>query len=165
MAFSLEEYQTVQERLNLLWERYPNARYDIDVVSLTEGQVVMRCRLWTDAADEFPRTVDFAEERIGTSNVNKISHIENCATSVLGRCISGLGGDFSPKGKRPSREEMEKVARHTPQPIPEDLAARLAAITSRPDLSTLYEIGVAEGWVNDSVRAMFTARKSELEAN
>jgi hypothetical protein len=164
MAFALSDYQTVQERINLLWERYPNARYEIDIVSMTDGQVVMRCRLWTDAADEHPRTIDFAEERIGTSNVNKISHVENCATSVLGRAISGLGGDFSPKGKRPSREEMEKVQRHVSQPVPTDLSDRLTAITARADLGTLYEIGVAEGWMNDEVRALFTARKNELVA-
>jgi hypothetical protein len=56
--------------------------------------------------------VDFAEERIGTSNVNKVSFVENCATSCYGRAISALGGEFSPKGKRPSAEEMAKVNRH-----------------------------------------------------
>ena len=30
----------------------------------------------------------------------------------MGRAISQLGGIFSPKGKRPSREEMEKVVRN-----------------------------------------------------
>jgi hypothetical protein len=164
MAFDLSGYQTVQERIDLLWTRYPNARYEIDIVSLTESQVVMRCQLWTDAADEHPRTVDFAEERVGTSNVNKVSHIENCATSVLGRCISGLGGDFSPKGKRASREEMEKVARaQKVAPAPADLTDQLAKIPDTIELQKLYEVGLAQNWMTEDIRSAFTARKTELK--
>jgi hypothetical protein len=164
MAFDLSGYQTVQERIDLLWTRYPNARYDIEIISLTDSQVVMRCRLWTDAADEHPRTVDFAEERVGTSNVNKVSHIENCATSVLGRCISGLGGEFSPKGKRPSREEMEKVARAKETPPPSDLNEQLAQINDVEKLQAFYETALASGWMSTEVRSKFTARKNELKA-
>ena len=109
--FNLNEYQTVQERIDLFWKRYPEGRFKLDIVSMTENQVVIKASVWTDKNDKHPTTVDFAEERIGTSPVNKISHVENCATSSLGRAISALGNEFSPKGKRPSRTEMEKVAR------------------------------------------------------
>jgi hypothetical protein len=112
--FDLNQYQTVQERIDLFWEKYPAGRFDLQIVNLTETQVIIRAQVWTDKTEEYPTTVDFAEERIGTSPVNKISHVENCSTSALGRAISALGGEFSPKGKRPSREEMEKVARGVP---------------------------------------------------
>lgn len=168
MAFDLSGYQTVQERIDLLWEIHPNARYNIEIVSLTETQVVMKCSLWTDASDEHPRTVDFAEERVGTTNVNKVSHIENCATSVLGRCISGLGGVFSPKGKRPSREEMQKVERHSkpavkPASAPGDLSNQLAMITTAEGLQKLYEDARAGGWWSDDVAKLFSERKSALK--
>jgi hypothetical protein len=112
MAFDLSAYQTVQERIDLFWQKYPNGRLSIDIVSITESQVVMRGEVYLDKEDTVPTTVDFAEERIGTSNVNKVSFVENCATSCYGRAISALGGEFSPKGKRPSAEEMAKVNRH-----------------------------------------------------
>ena len=111
--FNLNEYQTVQERIDLFWAKHPGGRFKLDIVSQTDNQVVIKASVWTDKNDKHPTTVDFAEERIGTSPVNKISHVENCATSALGRAISALGGEFSPKGKRPSRTEMEKVARAT----------------------------------------------------
>jgi hypothetical protein len=111
--FNLNEYQTVQERIDLFWAKHPGGRFKLDIVSQTDNQVVIKASVWTDKDDKHPTTVDFAEERIGTSPVNKISHVENCATSALGRAISALGGEFSPKGKRPSRTEMEKVARAT----------------------------------------------------
>ena len=111
--FNLNEYQTVQERIDLFWKRFDQGRFKLDIVSMTDTQVVIKASVWTDKNDKHPTTVDFAEERIGTSPVNKVSHVENCATSALGRAISALGGEFSPKGKRPSRSEMEKVARAT----------------------------------------------------
>lgn len=109
--FNLNEYQTVQERIDLFWSRYDQGRFKLDIVSMTDNQVVIKASVWKNKADKHPDTVDFAEERIGTSPVNKISHVENCATSALGRAISALGNEFSPKGKRPSREEMAKVER------------------------------------------------------
>jgi hypothetical protein len=109
--FNLNEYQTVQERIDLFWSKYDQGRFKLDIVSMTDNQVVIKASVWKNKADKHPDTVDFAEERIGTSPVNKISHVENCATSALGRAISALGGEFSPKGKRPSREEMAKVER------------------------------------------------------
>jgi hypothetical protein len=109
--FDLSQYQTVQERIDLFWSLYPNGRFNLEIISMTPDQVVIKSEVWTDAADEKPRAVDFAEERFGSSPVNKSSYIENCATSSLGRCISQLGGQLSPKGKKASAEEMDKVNR------------------------------------------------------
>ena len=95
----------------MFWKKFPAGRFKLDIVSQSDTQVIIKASVWTDKNDKHPTTVDFAEERIGTSPVNKVSHVENCATSALGRAISALGGEFSPKGKRPSREEMDKVAR------------------------------------------------------
>jgi hypothetical protein len=129
--FNLNEYQTVQERIDLFWKRFPAGRFKLDIVSQTDNQVIIKASVWTDKNDKHPTTVDFAEERIGTSPVNKISHVENCATSALGRAISALGGEFSPKGKRPSREEMEKVARDArPKATAKDWLAMSEALGS-----------------------------------
>jgi hypothetical protein len=109
--FDLSAYQTVQERIDLFWQLHPNGRFNLEIVSMTSEQVVIKSEVWTDIAEEKPRAVDFAEERFGSSPVNKSSYLENCATSSLGRCISQLGGPLSPKGKKASAEEMDKVNR------------------------------------------------------
>jgi hypothetical protein len=109
--FDLSQYQTVQERIDLFWELYPNGRFNLEIVSMTPDQVIIKSEVWTDIAEEKPRAVDFAEERFGSSPVNKSSFIENCSTSSLGRAISQLGGALSPKGKKASAEEMAKVNR------------------------------------------------------
>lgn len=109
--FNLQDYQTVQDRIDIFWELYPKGRFDLDIVHMDASQVVVRARVWTDKYDDDPVAVDFAEERVTQTGVNKTSFVENCATSALGRAISQLGGRLSPKGKKPSREEMEKVQR------------------------------------------------------
>lgn len=109
--FDLSQYQTVQERIDLFWERFPQGRFNLDIINVSEQQVIIKAEVWTDWAEDKPRAVDYAEERFGSSPVNKTSFIENCASSALGRAISQLGGNLSPKGKRPSASEMEKVNR------------------------------------------------------
>lgn len=90
--YDLEKYQTVQQRIDLFWEKYPAGRFNVEIVQLEESRVVMKAEVWTDWAEDAPRCVDYAEERISDKGVNRTSHIENCATSVLGRAISQLGG-------------------------------------------------------------------------
>jgi len=109
--FNLSEYQTVQERIDLFWQKYPAGRINVELVSFTPEQVVFKAEIFANRDECDPITVDFAEERLGSSPVNKTSFVENCATSAVGRAISMLGGEFSPKGKRPSASEMSKVAR------------------------------------------------------
>lgn len=133
-SFDLSKYQTVQQRIDLFWTKYPNGRFNVDIVSLTDTQVVMKAEVWTDWAEETPRAVDYAEERPTTSGVNKTSHIENCSTSALGRAISQLGGELSPTGLKPSREEMEKVARLTEN----DFYVAMSAALTVEELRSLY---------------------------
>jgi hypothetical protein len=153
--FDLNQYQTVQERIDLFWEKYPAGRFDLQIVNLTDTQVIIRAQVWTDKTEEHPTTVDFAEERIGTSPVNKISHVENCSTSALGRAISALGNEFSPKGKRPSREEMEKVARGVPVRDWLAEAGELAKAKDIDKLRLLYseaKTGKASGEILDWIK-------------
>jgi len=137
MGFDLSQYQTVQERIDLFWNSFPNGRLNLEIVLLNEAQVVMKAEVYLDKADEKPAAVDFAEERLGTSHINKVSFVENCATSAYGRAISALGGQFSPKGKRPSAQEMEKVIR-----VNEILFTKAEELFKAKDLVALKQIYV-----------------------
>lgn len=136
--FDLSQYQTVQERIDLFWEAFPNGRLNLELVSLSENQVVFKAEVYLNRDDVFPAAVDFAEERLGSSPVNKTSFVENCATSAYGRAISALGGKFSPKGKRPSASEMQKVQRLTEAPAPKNWLAALDNINDIEGLRSLY---------------------------
>jgi hypothetical protein len=140
--FDLSQYQTVQERIDLFWELYPNGRFNLEIVSMTPEQVIIKSEVWTDIAEEKPRAVDFAEERFGSSPVNKSSFIENCSTSSLGRAISQLGGALSPKGKKASAEEMAKVNRVNSRDWIAEADA-LALVYNLDGLRKLYSEAVA----------------------
>lgn len=109
--FDLSQYSTVAERIDKFWAKYPDGRIHTELVHFGDQQVVIKAEIYTRFDDERPTTSDFAEERVDTSPVNRVSYVENCATSAIGRALADLGGEFT-GAKRPSAEEMAKVARH-----------------------------------------------------
>ena len=136
--FNLAEYQTVQERIDLFWQRFPNGRLYTELVQFTPDQVVFKAECYANKDDVYPLAVDYAEERLGSSPVNKTSFLENCSTSALGRCISLLGNEFSPKGKRPSQQEMSKVARLSTTETARNWELALSNINDIEGLRSLY---------------------------
>jgi len=125
MGFNLDNYETVEDRLVRFWNDHPNGRIFTEMAYYDDNKVVFKTSIYFDAADEFPKATGFAEEVRGASPVNKTSHLENAETSSTGRGLANCG--YAPKGARPSREEMEKVARGqqaTPEiPLTENVAA------------------------------------------
>jgi hypothetical protein len=112
--FNLDDYQTVDDRLHEFWTRFPDARVLTQLVSSDDDRFVVKALVYTDSQDERPRATGFAEEKIGSSPVNKTSALENAETSAIGRALANMG--LSPKGQRPTREEMDKVARSDSEP-------------------------------------------------
>lgn len=136
--FNLSEYQTVQERIDLFWTKYPNGRLYTELVSFTPEQVVFKAEVYANKDDVYPIAVDYAEERLGSSPVNKTSFLENCSSSATGRALSLLGHEFSPKAKRPSQAEMSKVARLTDNPVARNWQGALDNINDIEGLRSLY---------------------------
>lgn len=104
MAWNINDYEPVADRIARFWDKYPNGRIHTEIVLINEIQVVVKASVWRDISETLATTIDFAQETIGSSNINKGSFLENCATSAIGRALADL--NFSPKGKRPSIEEM-----------------------------------------------------------
>lgn len=136
--FNLSEYQTVQERIDLFWLKYPNGRLYTELVSFTPDQVVFKAECYANRDDVYPMAVDYAEERLGSSPVNKTSFLENCSSSATGRCLSLLGHEFSPKAKRPSASEMSKVQRLSQPEVSRNWELALSNINDIEGLRSLY---------------------------
>lgn len=117
--FNINEYQTVQERVEIFRQLHPAGRIVNEIVLINEKEVVMKSSVYLDVNDAHPVAVDFAQENVAAKGVNSTSWVENCATSAAGRALALLGGGMSPKGKKPSREEMAKVEQNTPKPATE----------------------------------------------
>ena len=118
--------------------KYPNGRLYTELVSFTPDQVVFKAEVYANIDDVCPLAVDYAEERLGSSPVNKTSFVENCSTSAIARAISLLGGEFSPKGKRPSASEMSKVNRLSEPTTARNWLGALENINDIEGLRSLY---------------------------
>jgi hypothetical protein len=112
MAFNLDAYEPVADRIAKFWDTYPTGRLHTEIVLINETEIVIKASAFTDREDLRPASIDFAQETRNSSAINKQNFVENCATSALGRCLATL--NFQPKrdGKavRPSREEMRSVS-------------------------------------------------------
>jgi hypothetical protein len=111
MGFNLDDYEPVAVRLARFLDKYPNGAIHTEIVYDDATRVVMKATAWRDMADPMPAGVDYAEELLTDRGVNSTSRIENCATSATGRVIALLGFAGTDWTKKPSREEMGKVAR------------------------------------------------------
>lgn len=132
MAFDLANYETVEERLARFWTDHPAGRIYTELVVQDGDQVIFKAAVYFDAADPIPRATGYAEELRGSSPVNKTSFIENAESSAIGRALANCG--YSKRGARPSRTEMEKVARMTSEAPSERSEGRSApgSAASRP---------------------------------
>ena len=107
MAFDLSQYETVDERLHKWWGLHPDGRVETEVIEATNTRFIVICRLFKTEADLKPCATGLASETVSDRGVNANFALPNCETSAIGRAISNTG--LSPKGKRPSREEMASV--------------------------------------------------------
>ena len=107
--FNLEDYETVEERLIKFWKDHPDGRIDTRLVEASATRFIVQAYIYRTEADQHAWTSGLAEETISGRGVNATSALENCETSAIGRALASAG--YATKGKRPSREEMGKVAK------------------------------------------------------
>lgn len=109
--FNIENYETVEDRLERFWKDHPTGRIATEMAFLNNDStvVIFRAAIYYDIKETIPVAIGFAEETRGSSQVNKTSFVENCETSAIGRALANCG--YAAKGSRPSRTEMEKVER------------------------------------------------------
>ena len=151
MGFDLSQYETVDERLHKFKELYPNSRVFTELVSYSNEQYIVKSYIFKDENDPHPLATGYAEERVGSSPVNRNSALENCETSSLGRALANAA--ISAKGNRPSATEMGKAKRQetTPykhiggQPFPIEASEKQVAF-----VKTICEDAFTNsGWLNN----------------
>ena len=137
MGFNLDDYEPVQSRFArfIEWANTQESFYAVvsEMLSAPGAEIcVFKTSILIDGV---VIATGHAEEVRGQGNVNRTSHVENCETSSLGRCLSNFpkanfaGSDVN---KRPSREEMAKVQRMTATsngPTERGTDARMPSVT------------------------------------
>ena len=107
--FSPDQYATVAERIELFYSRFPQGRINTELVTREDGEITFKALVYRSANDAVAAATGWASEREGDGDINTVACLENTETSAVGRALANLG--FTASSKRPSREEMEKVAR------------------------------------------------------
>jgi hypothetical protein len=117
--YNLADYEPVEVRLERFIKEYPDFRIATELEVVEANRFIVKTYLFKNATDSVAWATGYAEERVTATGATSTSALEVCETSSIGRALANAG--YSAKGKRPSREEMRKVAPNHPalQVVPE----------------------------------------------
>jgi hypothetical protein len=152
VSFNLDNYEPVAPRLARWLEHVADngglPRVITDMVHRGDGWCVFKACLYIN---EDLVSTGWAEEHQTDRGVNAASHVENCETSAVGRALANIGMAGSDPTKRPSREEMQKVARH-----PSQQKSELGSAAAKPS-------GIATEGQRTLIRTMASERGLEID--
>ena len=148
--FNLQEYETVETRLEKWHGQYPDSRVETELIEASNTRFIVFCKLFKTEADPKPCATGLAFETITEKGVNSTSALENCETSAIGRALANAG--FAAKGKRASREEMAKVNNAEPNQYEKKLAERRYSPPATRSAA-----------VEDALRASFAVENKEAD--
>jgi hypothetical protein len=160
VGFNLDDYEPVQSRFARFIDWANGQEHFYAVVSeMLSAPGAEICVFKTSIlCDGVVIATGHAEEVRGQGNVNRTSHVENCETSSLGRCLSNFpvhnfaGSDYT---KRPSREEMSKVQRTSNGPAVErgnDSRMPSVTVTQPAGLATEKQVYFAASFYKKAER-------------
>lgn len=161
--FSLEDYETVDQRIQRFYRTFPEGRIEAELIGKdpvpTEDDPhrirwEMKAAVFrTSEPDARPAGEGHAFEIDGGGGANKTSALENCETSAVGRALANAGLSGT---KRTTREEMLKVKGA-------EVRDRISQAQSEDDLNAIYaELntdGIAQEFLQD-----LSVKKKALQA-
>lgn len=140
--FNLQDYETVESRLAKFIEDFPDFRISTELESFANDRFIVKAYIYRTYLDAVAFSTGLAEEKITDRGVNSTSALENCETSAIGRALANAG--YAAKGKRASREEMDKVQR-----------------LSKPALTVVESKPADDLWLNETYTSVLGTETKE----
>ena len=84
MAFNLEDYETVEERLAKFWKEYPDGRIETELIEATSNRFIVYSKIFRTEADAKAWATGLAFETVSDRGVNSTSALENAESSSIG---------------------------------------------------------------------------------
>ena len=131
-----KDYVQVNERVKAFRSVCPGGVIETEMVYYTGGRVMFKATV-KDQDDRILAT-GYAEEKEGSTMINKTSFIENCETSAVGRALgfAGIGID----GSMASAEEVATAIVNQNKPAP-----RPAAPSYPPEFMAACKVKADDG--------------------
>jgi len=174
-----KQYKTVALRVNEFVESDKFDAWSIETELISDGDMVIMKAVVKDDADRI-RGTGYAEEKRGSTNINKTSALENCETSAIGRALAcvGLAGTEYASANEVTDAILQQKVMEVVQPLLEhnnavrELLPSINAIKqgiATGDLATACEewSGLTEEekfsiWKAPSKGGMFTTNERDL---
>ena len=100
-----KSYAMVIERVKEFNKQFADGSLITEIVSNEDGVVIMKA---SAIVNGIVVGTGHSFETVGSSQINKSSHLENCETSAIGRCLA-FGCGFMPDGSLASDEEIQQA--------------------------------------------------------
>ena len=151
-----KQYAIVVERHKHLLQRFPEARFNEEILHHDNDRVIVKVELYIG---DTIYSVGHAEEFRNSSYINKTSALENASTSALGRCLAtfGLSGsEFA------SAEELVNALNNQGNNKQVSINEQIKKQTTETKLTALYTNWKKE---NDSIEKIFESQQKSIQTN
>lgn len=156
-----KDYIPVNERIKAFRSIYPRGQIITEIIGLQNGICTMKCSVYDNEGTLLG--TGHAQEKEGSTFINKTSYIENCETSCIGRALGsvGIGLDFG----FASYEEVAnaKAQQEQKTTISDWQWQQLNRMFSKDEIKAMYkELGITNG--KNMPSEYFEKKQAEYDA-
>ena len=151
-----KQYAIVVERHKHLLQRFPEARFNEEILHHDNDRVIVKVELYIG---DTIYSVGHAEEFRNSSYINKTSALENASTSALGRCLAAFGLSGS---EFASAEELVNALNNQGSGKQVSINEQIKKQTTETKLTALYSNWKKE---NDSIEKIFESQQKSIQTN
>ncbi len=152
-----KEYAEVAQRVMAFRKIEPNGKILTEMLFNENGTCIFKATIID--GNEKILAVGHACEREGVGNINKLSHIENCETSAVGRALGFCG--IGSAGSIASAEEVQNAT----ETLDKNLLKEAAELKIELEKVAVYLKKKVEDLTNDDLKSCIDRKKAQKKGS